>query len=180
MEKNQQIQAYQKTLFPFDPVVLLRDSLRKWALILVVALICGMGAYIYTDTGYIPYYRTEATLVLTTRDSASTVYSNLDSTSTLATVFTEILNSSVMRNRILDELGMDSFTGTIYATAIESTNLLTVQVSALDPRTAFQVIDVLLEKHEIVTYSVMGDIVLEVLETSRAKLVFSVCMAGSS
>ena len=164
MEKNQQIQAYQKTLFPFDPVVLLRDSLRKWALILVVALICGMGAYIYTDTGYIPYYRTEATLVLTTRDSASTVYSNLDSTATLATVFTEILNSSVMRNRILDELGMDSFTGTIYATAIESTNLLTVQVSALDPRTAFQVIDVLLEKHEIVTYSVMGDIVLEVLE----------------
>ena len=164
MEQNQQIQAYQKTLFPYDPVVLLRDSIRKWALILVVALICGMGAYIYTDTGYVPQYRTEATLVLTTRDSASTVYSNLDSTSTLATVFTEILNSSVMRNRVLDELGMDSFTGAISATAIESTNLLTVQVVALDPRTAFQVIDVLLKKHEMVTYSVMGDIVLEVLE----------------
>ena len=164
MEQNQQIQAYQKTLFPFDPVVLLRDSIRKWALILVVALICGMGAYIYTDTGYVPQYRTEATLVLTTRDSASTVYNNLDSTATLATVFTEILNSSVMRNRVLDELGMDSFKGSIYATAIESTNLLTVQVVALDPRTAFQVIDVLLDKHEIVTYAVMGDIVLEVLE----------------
>ena len=164
MEQNQQIEAYQKTLFPFDPVVLLRDSLRKWALILVIALICGMGAYVYTDTGYVPYYRTQATLVLTTRDSASTVYTNLDSTATLATVFTEILNSSVMRNRVLDELGMDSFAGAIGASAIESTNLLTVQVVALDPRTAFQVIDVLLKKHEMVTYSVMGDIVLEVLE----------------
>ena len=164
MEQNQQIQAYEKTMFPFDPVILIRDSLRMWALILVIALICGMCAYVYTDTGYIPRYRTEATLVLTTRDSASTVYSNLDSTTTLATVFTEILNSSVMRNNILNELGMDSFSGTIHATAIESTNLLTVQVSALDPRTAFQVIDVLLKQHEIVTYSVMGDIVLEVLE----------------
>ena len=164
MEQNQQVQAYQKTLFPFDPVVLLQDAVRKWALILVIALICGMAAYVYTDTGYVPRYRTEATLVLTTRDSASTVYNNLDSTATLATVFQEILNSSVMRNNVLDELGMDYFNGSIYASAIESTNLLTVQVTALDPRTAFQVLDVLLEKHELVTYSVMGDIVLEVLE----------------
>ena len=164
MDNNQQIQAYEKTMFPFDPVILIRDAARKWALILVVAIICGMAAYVYTDTGYVPRYRTEATLVLTTRDSASTVYSNLDSTTTLATVFTEILNSSVMRNNVLDELGMDSFNGAIGAAAIESTNLLTVQVVALDPRTAFQVIDVLLKKHEMVTYSVMGDIVLEVLE----------------
>lgn len=164
MEEKQQIQAYQKTLLPFDPVILFRDAIRKWALILVIALICGMAAYVYTDTGYVPRYRTEATLVLTTRDSASTVYTNLDSTVNLAMVFTEILNSSVMRNSILKELGMDSFSGSIYASAIESTNLLTVQVTALDPRTAFQVIDVLLKNHEAVTYSVMGDIVLEVLE----------------
>ena len=164
MEQNQQIQAYQKTMLPFDPVVLVRDAVRKWALILVVALICGMASYVYTDSGYIPRYRTEATLVLTTRGSSSTVYNNLDSTSNLATVFTEILNSSVMRNHVLDELGMDSFTGSISAAAIESTNLLTVQVTGLDPRTVFQVMDVLLKKHETVTYSVMGDIVLEVLE----------------
>ena len=151
MEQNQQIQAYQKTLLPFDPVVLFRDSLSKWALVLVIALICGMAAYVYTDTGYVPRYRTEATLVLTTRDSASTVYNNLDSTATLATVFSEILNSSVMRNNVLKELGMDSFNGTISASSIESTNLLTVQVAALDPRTAFQVIDVLLKEHEMVT-----------------------------
>ena len=164
MEQNQQVQVYDKTLMPFDPVVLVRDAVRKWALILVIAIICGMGAYVYTDTGYVPYYRTEATLVLTTRDSSSTVYNNLDSTVNLATVFSEILNSSVMANKVLEELGMDTFTGMIYAEAIESTNLLTVQVVALDPRTAFQVIDVVLKKHEMITYSVMGDIVLEVLE----------------
>lgn len=164
MEQDKELQPFQRSLLPFDPIILIRDAVKKWALILVVAVICGMGAYIYTDSGYVPYYDTSATLVLTTRDSSSTVYNNLDSTSSLATVFTEILNSSVMRNNILDELGMDSFNGSIYASAIESTNLLTVSVRARDPRTAFQVIKVLLEKHEIVTYAIMGDIVLEVLE----------------
>ena len=164
MEQKQKVQAYQHTMMPFDPLVLLRDAAKKWVFILVVAIICGMFAYVYTDTGYVPWYSTQATLVLTTRDSASTVYNNLDSTTTLATIFTEILNSSVMRNSILNELGMDSFNGSIYASAISETNLLTVQVVARDPRTAFQVMRVLLEKHEIITYEVMGDIVLEVLE----------------
>ena len=164
MEQEKELQPYQKSLMPYDPIILFRDSLKKWALVLVVAVLCGMAAYIYTDSVYVPYYDSKATLVLTTRDSSSTVYNNLDSTSNLATVFTEVLNSSVMRNNILHELGMDSFNGSIYASAIESTNLLTVQVRAGDPRTTFQVIRVLLDKHEMVTYAVMGDIVLEVLE----------------
>ena len=164
MEQEKELQAYQKSLMPYDPIILFRDSLKKWALVLVVAVLCGMAAYIYTDSVYVPYYDSKATLVLTTRDSSSTVYNNLDSTSNLATVFTEVLNSSVMRNNILHELGMDSFNGSIYASAIESTNLLTVQVRAGDPRTTFQVIRVLLDKHGMVTYAVMGNIVLEVLE----------------
>lgn len=164
MEQKQEVQAYQRTLMPFDPMVLLRDAAKKWVFVLVAALIFGMASYVYTDTGYVPWYRTETTLVLTTRDSASTVYNNLDSMTTRATIFTEILNSSVMRNNILDELGMDTFNGSIRASAIDETNLLTVQVTARDPRTAFQVIHVLLDKHELVTYEVMGDIVLEVLE----------------
>ena len=164
MEQEKELQPYQKSLLPYDPIILIRDTVKKWALILVVAVLCGMCAYIYTDSVYIPYYDCKATLVLTTRDSASTVYDNLDSTSSLATVFTEVLNSSVMRNNILHELDMDSWNGSIYASAIESTNLLTVQVRAGDPRTAFRVIRVLLDKHEMVTYAVMGNIVLEVLE----------------
>lgn len=162
-EENE-LNPYQKSLLPFDPVILFQDACKKWALVLVIAIIAGMCAYVYTDVGYKPTYVSGATLVLTTRDSSSTVYSNLDSTSNLATVFTEVLNSSVMRNNILKKLQLDSFNGAIYASAVESTNLMTVQVAARDPRTAFLVLDALLEEHDIVTYAVMGDIVLEVLE----------------
>ena len=66
MEQNYEAQTFPKTFLSFDPIVLVRDSLRKWALILVAALICGMVAYVYTDTGYVPQYSTQATLVLST------------------------------------------------------------------------------------------------------------------
>ncbi len=164
MELEKEVQAERRSLLPFDPIVLIQDALKKWLLILVVSVVCGMVAYVYTDSMYIPVYRTSTTMVLTTRSSSSSVYDNLNSTSNLATVFTEVLNSSVMRNRILDELGMDSYDGSIYATAIESTNLLTLNVSAADPRTAFLVTQALVNNHDIVTYAVMGNIVLEVLE----------------
>lgn len=162
-EENE-LNPYQKSLLPFDPVVLVLDACRKWVLVLVVALIVGMGAYVYTDSGYVPWYTSSCTLVLTTRDSTSSVYDNLNSTSTLAGVFSEVLNSSVMRSNILNELQMDSFDGSIWATAIEETNLLTISVRGRDPRSTFRVMQVLLEKHGMVTYEVMGDIVLEVLE----------------
>lgn len=162
--EEKELNPYQKSLLPFDPVVLVLDACRKWVLVLVVALVAGMASYVYTDSGYVPWYETNCTLVLTTRDSASSVYDNLNSTTTLANVFSEVLNSSVMRSNILDELQMDSFNGSIWASAIEETNLLTVSVRGRDPRTIFRVMQVLLEKHGMVTYEVMGDIVLEVLE----------------
>lgn len=162
--EEKELNPYQRSLLPFDPIVLIRDVAGKWFLVAVVALIVGLAAYVYTDSGYVPRYATSATLVLTNRDSSSTVYDNLDSTSTLATVFSEVLNSSVMRSNILNELGMDTFDGSIQAAAIQETNLLTLRVTAGDPRTAFEVIRVLLEQHDLVTHAIMGDVILEVLE----------------
>ena len=162
-EENE-LNPYQKSLLPFDPIVLIRDASKKWLLVLVVSLILGMLSYVYTDSSYRPTYVSTATMVMTTRDSNATVYHNLDAMSNLATVFTEVLNSSVMRSNILKKLQMDSFNGSIYASVIYETNLMTIQVAAGDPRTAFRVIQVLLEEHDMVTYAVMGDILLEVLE----------------
>ena len=164
MESNQLKQAYQSALFPFDPVIPLLDVLRKWALILVAALLCGMGACVYTEMSHVPCYRSETTVAVMTRDGVASDWSELNSNAALATGFAEILNSQVMRNNALDELGMDSFNGTIEAVVLASSNLVSVQVTARDPRTAYRVIEVLTGKHETVTGSVMGEIALEGLE----------------
>ncbi|MBO4939124.1 MAG: polysaccharide biosynthesis tyrosine autokinase [Oscillospiraceae bacterium] len=164
MENKNELHADESGFMPFDPIVLIQDVAKRWLLILLAALIVGIGAYIKTDMEYAPVYQTNTTYVVTTRSSSSTVYSNLSSTSTLASVFTELLNSSILRNAILQEIGAKSFNGTINAAVIPETNLVTVQVTASDPRTAFLVAQAIIDHHETVTYQVVDGISLEVLQ----------------
>jgi len=151
-------------LLPFDPIVLVRDVARRWLLILLVALTVGFGAYIMEDRAYTPVYQTRTTFVVTARGSSTTVYANLTSTSKLATLFTELLNSSIMRKTIVEELGVSSFDGTISTAVIPSTNLITMTVTSGDPRMAFLATRAIIENHETLTYQVDDSIVLEVLQ----------------
>ena len=88
-------------LLPFDPIVLIRDVAKRWLLILLVTLAVGVGAYILTDAAYEPQYRSNATFVVVSRGSGSTVFSNLSAAEDLTAVFTDLLNSSGMRKSFL-------------------------------------------------------------------------------
>ncbi len=151
-------------ILPFDPIVLVQDVLKRWLLVVLVALAVGVGTYIVTDMRYEPQYRTETTLVVTTRGSSASVYSNLDSTTKLASMFTELLNSSILRKTIMQELGMSSFGGSITTSVIPETNLITIHVTASDPWTAFVVAQSIIDHHETLTYRVIDSIILEVLQ----------------
>ena len=151
-------------LLPFDPIILIQDVVKRWLVVLAAALIFGVGAYILTDTSYEPVYRTTTTFVVTTRGSSTTVYSNLSSTSNVASVFTELLNSSLLRKTIVQEMGVPSFNGTISTSVIPNTNLITMTVSASDPRTAFLAAQTIVDNHEKLTYQIVGGVVMEVLQ----------------
>ena len=107
-EEQKEFQMEKAPLFAFDPIVVFLDVCKHWLAILVMALAIGVGAYILTDMSYTPIYKTSATLVVTTRGSSSTVYNNLSSTTSLAAVFDEVLNSSVFRRIIQEEAGIGS------------------------------------------------------------------------
>lgn len=164
MEEQKEFQTEKSSLFAFDPIVVVMDVCRHWLLILIMALVIGVGAYILTDLSYTPTYKTSATMVVTTRGSSSTVYSNLSSTTSLAAVFDEVLNSSVFRRIIQEEAGITGFSGWISAGAVPDTNLLTLSVTDTDPRTAFLMIQAILNNHQTLTKQIVGDVVLEVLQ----------------
>ena len=148
----------------FDPIILLLDVAKRWLLILLVAVMAGVGTYILQDATYEPVYKTTTTFVVTTQDSASTVYSNLTSASTLATVFSDLLNSTLLRKVILEHAELSGFNGTIQASAIPETNLLTMTVTASDPRSAFLMAQGIITHHGELTGQIVDDIVLEVLQ----------------
>ena len=167
MQENKENQAEQIELLPFNPSIIFRDVLKRWYLIVVAALLAGMIAYTASDLLYVPVYSTTTTFVVSVQGSSTTVYQNLSAASNLATVFSEVLNSSLLRSAILEELDMTSFDGTISASAVEETNLLTMNVTASDPRTAFLVTQAVIENHQIVSYQVLGDTILEVLQAPK-------------
>lgn len=165
MERKNETYHAETGFLPFDPIVLIRDVARRWLLILLVALMAGIGTYIYKDTSYQPVYQSTINYVTYARSSSSTVYSNLSSANTVASVFTDLLNSSILRKTIQQEGGIASFDGTINAQVIPETNLLTVTVTASDPRTAFLVAQAIVDHHEAVTYRVVDNVSLEVLQS---------------
>lgn len=151
----------------FDWFILVRDVCKRWYLVLTVALIAGMVAYVISDLSYVPKYTTTTTFVVSKQDSASSVYQNLSATTDLATVFSEVLNSSLLRSAVLEQVGLESFNGSIQAGVVPETNLLTLQVTDSNPRTAFLVTQAILDNHQIVSHLVMGDTVMEVLQEPK-------------
>lgn len=157
-------------LLSFPPIVILRDVLRRWYLIVIAAILAGMIGYVVSEMVYEPTYSTTTTFVVSKQGNSSTVFQNLSATTNLANVFSEILNSSLLRKTILEELGMTSFDGTITASAIAETNLLTMRITASDPRTAFLVTQAVIENHQVVSYQVLGDTILEVLQDPKVPM----------
>ena len=164
MENTNELYNSGSGLLPFDPIVLLQDVLKRWLIIVLAALVMGIGAYISEDMKYTPTYRTDTIFVVTARGSSSTVYSNLTSTSSLADLFTGLLNSSIMRKTIMAEMGVSSLNASITTAVVPNTNLITMTVTANDPRTAFLTAQTLIDHHESLTYTVVDGMVMEVLQ----------------
>lgn len=160
---NEQKIALEETIPVGAVICVVRDVLRRWYLIVTVALIAAMAAFVYADASYVPQYTTTTTFVVTS-GTFSTTYQNLSATSEAASVFTEILNSSLLRQKVTEETGIADFDGTITASVVGSTNLLSVNVRGSDARTVYLVTRAMIENHTIVSAEVLGDTVLEVLQ----------------
>ena len=152
-------------LLSFDPIILVRDILKRWLIILLAALSVGIGTYVVCDATYTPSYRTNAVFVVTSTGSSTTVYNNLTSTSNVATLFTELLSSSLMRKTIMKEMGVSSLDATISTSQIPNTNLISMTVTSPNPRTAFLTAQTLIDTHEELTYTIVDGIAMEVLQS---------------
>ena len=165
MTQNENSNAQDWGFLKFDPIVLVRDVARRWALILLVVLVAGMGTYAYATVSYRPQYSASFTYVTYTRSSSASVYSNLSSATAVASVFEELLNSSLLQGKILAASGLDVFDGTITAQVVPETNLLNVTVAGHNPRSVFLVARAIVENHESVTYQVVDNVSLELLRS---------------
>lgn len=133
------------------------DVLRKALPILLIAAIFAMSAYVITEELYKPSYTTETTFVVSTRSSSTDPYKNLTAAKKLADVFGTILKSNELKRLILLETGWDSLPGEVSTGGIEETNILTLSVTADNPRNSFLMMKAILNIYGTIAGKVLDE-----------------------
>ncbi len=112
---------------------------------------------------YVPEYTATATLVVNATGNTN-AYSSLVLTNQMASVFSEVFQSNVLRDRIAEDLGVDSVEGEISTSVINETNLIILKVTSVNPRQTYLMIQSALDNYDTVSDYLFSNAVLRILQ----------------
>jgi capsular exopolysaccharide synthesis family protein len=147
-----------------DLLSLTRDILKHWWLVLIFAVSFSLLANVAITATYDSEYTTDTILVVSSTDLNSTVEKNLSSTQKLAACFAEVLDSSVLRAKVAEDLGVSKVNATTTAEQITETNMVEMKVTAATQVEAFQVTQSILDNYSQITDYILDDVIIEVLQ----------------
>lgn len=147
-----------------DLYSLIRDVVRNIAFILLAALAAAMIADIVVRDNYQNSYSTTATFVVTSKNSSNFAFSNLTAASAMADSYSNILNSSLLRKKVCEDLNLSSFDAQTSSKVVAGTNLMTLRVTSTTPRKAYMIIRSIMRTINSLTGYVSDNMVMEVLQ----------------
>lgn len=142
---------------------LIKDIIRNIWVVVLAALIAFMGIQIYEKSIYTPTYSSSAVLVVRSKVASSGIYSNLASSSEMATIFTKVFEQPTLKKLAAENLGMTYFDGTISAEVTGSTNLLNLVVKSNDPELSFKLLTSVLEVYPNISDTIFADAVIDII-----------------
>ncbi len=161
---NENKQDFSSLLEKVDLYSILRDTLRNFWAILLGAIAVAMIVNMTVRADFRNTYSTQATFVVTSKTSSNYTYSNLSAASTMANSFSNILNSNLLKKKVCQDLGTDTFQATASAEVISDTNLMTLKVTADTPQNTYRTIRSIMYNMSDLTQYVSTDMVMEVLQ----------------
>lgn len=132
----------------------------------VILLLCISAVLCFTSVYrlvYVPSYTSTATFMVSAKDSTS-AYNSLTTTQSMATVFVEVFQSNVLREKIAEQMPDGTFDGAITTNTVPETNLLIVSVTSAQPDTAFQAMNLLVENYSSISDYLFSNAQLEVIK----------------
>ena len=112
---------------------------------------------------YTPTYTSTATFMVSAKDSTS-AYNSLTTTQSMASVFVEVFQSNVLREKIQQQMPEQRFGGTINTVTIPETNILIVTVTSDAPDTSFRALNLLVDNYSSISDYVFSNAQLEVIK----------------
>lgn len=164
----------EEVLFYFDEInikSIVRDVLYNFWMILIAGISAILLVSGYRNIIYEAEYTSGATLVVSAKGSGMTnSYANLTTTSEMATVFSNVFSSNILKKRIVEELELDNTDFAIRAQTIPETNLLVLSVTGKQPQVVYQAICGAIEYYADVSEYVFNNAVLDVMEYPEVPL----------
>lgn len=146
-----------------NPYTLLRTLLKNlW----VIVLLCASAVMCFTSVSrliYKPQYTSTATLMVSAKDGTN-AYNSLTTTQSMASVFVEVFQSNVLREKVQEKMPDKTFDGAITTTTIPETNLLMVTVTSPEPDISFRALNLIVENYNSISDYVFANAQLEVIK----------------
>ena len=145
-----------------------KGILRYWWLLLALISACSSISCLYARHIHSPQYSAYSTF--TVRATTSYGYNeekyNKLTTVQLGRVFPYLLTNNVLCQQVAEDLGTSGIPGTISASTLEDTNLITLTVTSEDPRMAYEILQSVIRNYPRISSYVIGDVTLKLLDES--------------
>ncbi len=150
-----------------DPKTIWRDLKKQAVTILLVAAAVAMLSFIWYSGRNRNYYSVEATYAVTTQNAGNNMVSSLKKTQNMAALFSQVINSSVLKNRVQEDLGESMQMAQISSYAIPETNLISLRCTSDNVESAFRTLKSVMKNYQSVSDFAIGDTRLIVLIQPR-------------
>lgn len=157
-----------------DLITLLIDFLRAWrrmwAWVFLLGIIGTALMGFYAEKTYRAYYTASATFTVNIRQEqdngvgSSTGFFDNAAAEQMAVTFPHILTSGVLQRKVASELGMETMQGTVSASVLENTNLLTLSVRDVNPKRAYITLQAVVDNYPTVSEVIVGKVNINKLD----------------
>lgn len=145
---------------------------KTWLMALFLSIICAIITALFFSITYTPMYKAKVSFTIVTSINSNDQDNekefrfdyNQYTASLMADSFPYILDSSAMQDVLKKEMGTDVINGSITATAIENTNIFTVEVESNIAEDAYDIVNAIIINYSEVAKYVIGDTKLNIIQ----------------
>ncbi len=142
---------------------ILRD-IRRYAWMIVMAMVtAAMGAYVALHLIIQPTFTSSATIVVTAKTNSDSAYSDLRMSSAMTSVFTQVLGSDLLQEKVAEDMGVLEFPGKLKVEVIPETNLLEISTTAHSPQGAFDLMQSVIKVYPTISDYIYSNAMLDVI-----------------
>ena len=154
--------------------IVLRDVWHNAMFILMAAIIGFSAVTIYGRYVRVPEYTSSSTLVVAAKSTTyANAYAALSTASSMAGVLKEVFESDILMQKVEESEGNLPAGISVSANVISGTNLLVLEVTANDPKTAYVVSNSILKNYNGISDYLFSNAVLETVSEPQIPTVES-------